>query len=338
MAIKNLQKVQHEYVLDSIFCTDYSEKSGEVDITNSLTTKGQLQYLASNFTSEALHDFNIRKFKGDKTSILADHLQGLPSWLSIPYTNYDILELGKKWEYDLSTEKKEDAFLENYWNLIANKAMQLMNKHDVEIKKYSLDELDFNEGMLKVPYSTEKIEDTLGWSLLKKVSIAEHDNGTYLYFDANLRSEIESSLTPLGQGDDALAKIVKQYEDRDFQGLNKDDLEFLGFEKARDLKFGNEYHIEYSPEIEERLKSIGFKKTFGSEGLADSFAVFTADNENHEDYKKMFLSVRENPTLAPFLVNEKGEEERPLRVHEVSQEEHYDTEDKRVNKKINKNR
>jgi hypothetical protein len=41
---------------------------------------------------------------------------GLPSFLSFPFSNYEILDNAKKSkEFDLSTEEKEDKFLEDYF-------------------------------------------------------------------------------------------------------------------------------------------------------------------------------------------------------------------------------
>jgi len=80
----------------------------------------------------------------------------------------------------------------------------------------------------------------------------------------------------------------------EFIGLNKEDLETLGFTKARSLSLGDEYQIESSPENINKLTELGFGKTFGSEGLTTSFATFRCDNNEHPDYGKMFISVREN--------------------------------------------
>ena len=165
-------------------------------------------------------------------------------------------------------------------------------------------------------------------------------NGTALNED-QIRNLVEGFLSGEVPDYQMSALLMAIY----FQGLNKEDLEFLGFKKERSLKLGDEYQIEYSKELEDKLKSFGYKKTWGHEGLSDSYAIFEVDNKDHEDYKKVFLSVRDNPILAPTLVNNEGVEERPLRVHKVSQEEHYDTEDKRINeenketsRKSNRNR
>jgi hypothetical protein len=44
---------------------------------------------------------------------LSDWLQGMP--LDIPYTNYDILQLAEQLGQDVSSETKQDTYLERYW-------------------------------------------------------------------------------------------------------------------------------------------------------------------------------------------------------------------------------
>lgn len=78
-----------------------------------------MQYIADRLKSEAYHEYNIKRFQGNDQRIIAEHLQGLPSWINVPYSYYDILQLAKKWGYDVSTEKKEDAFCERYWGAVA---------------------------------------------------------------------------------------------------------------------------------------------------------------------------------------------------------------------------
>ena len=93
---------------------------------------------------------------------------------------------------------------------------------------------------------------------------------------------------------------------KEFIGFNKNDLESLGFKKDRDLPFGDEYHIEYSPKVESKLKELGFEKTWGHEGMSTMYSTFKCDNKEHPDYGKSFISVREN-TAAENSLNVSGQ-------------------------------
>lgn len=88
----------------------------------------------------------------------------------------------------------------------------------------------------------------------------------------------------------------------EFNGLNKEDLEFLGFKKSRTLSFGDEYQIESSAETISKLTELGFGKTWGHEGLTTSYATFRCDNDLcEEDYGKNFISVRECESAETIL-------------------------------------
>lgn len=65
-----------------------------------------------------------------KQGAVMDWLQGLPTALTIPFYNHEILELAKSWgsiPQDAS-EKQEDKILANYWNFMAAKLCQLFDK------------------------------------------------------------------------------------------------------------------------------------------------------------------------------------------------------------------
>ena len=129
---KNLELKKQAYVMSCIYCTGYSDETGEFELTG-LTDKQKLQYVYDNFKSEAFNDYNMRKFKNNKTDIIADHLMGLPSYLNIEFRNFNILEIGKKWGYDLSAEKKEQNFINNWFKVCAFKFVQLCEKYEVSL-------------------------------------------------------------------------------------------------------------------------------------------------------------------------------------------------------------
>ena len=68
--------------------------------------------------------------------MLADHLMGLPSYLNIDYENYKILEIGKEWGYDLSSEQKEDVFLSLWFSRMSAVILKLMKDNDIRLKEY----------------------------------------------------------------------------------------------------------------------------------------------------------------------------------------------------------
>jgi len=65
------------------------------------------------FQSEHVHKNN--RHLGDQT-LFCIWLQGLPSVLTPPFSNYDILQDAILAGYDVSTEEKEVIYLEDYWN------------------------------------------------------------------------------------------------------------------------------------------------------------------------------------------------------------------------------
>ena len=124
--IKGLKKNIKDYIINSI------DDAGYEVIKEDATTKDKLQFIADNFKSECMYEYNIKRFKGNKGAIIADHLQGLPSYLNIEFSNYKILELGKKWGFCFDTEKKEDVFLENYWNRISQNILELFKTYKID--------------------------------------------------------------------------------------------------------------------------------------------------------------------------------------------------------------
>ena len=71
-----------------------------------------------------------------KLKALIEWLQGLPSVLTIPFYNVEIIEIAKKWGSLKmnATEKQEDKILLNYWRFMANQLLQLFNKKKLNTK------------------------------------------------------------------------------------------------------------------------------------------------------------------------------------------------------------
>jgi len=130
MAIKNLPTVKKEFVLGLIKVEDKSEN----DITECLTEKGKLQYVAKMLHDEAFYENNLKRFNGNAVNIIAEHIQGLPGYLNVPYENDDIDAVGKEWGYDLSNDDKVFAFREKWFPMIANRLNSLFYKHGIDPK------------------------------------------------------------------------------------------------------------------------------------------------------------------------------------------------------------
>lgn len=88
------------------------------DLENEPTTnKEKVDALYLIFSSE--YKGNHNKHLSD-VNIFAEWLQGLPSSLSVPFYNYEILENAEMNGYKLDTEKQQDKFLAEYWLNLSN--------------------------------------------------------------------------------------------------------------------------------------------------------------------------------------------------------------------------
>jgi len=125
MNTTGLRAKKHNWILEAIDADGY-------DITAN-TDKEKLQFIADCIKSEAIYPHNLKRHNGNISALIADHLQGLPSWLNIPFSNYDILELLKSWGYTFKNERAEDKAIANYWNATASIIMQLFAKHGIEV-------------------------------------------------------------------------------------------------------------------------------------------------------------------------------------------------------------
>ena len=76
------------------------------------------------FLSEYVHESN--KHINEK-KLFCEWLQGLPSVLTVPFYNCDILENAKKSGFKLDTEYREDNFLNSYWINLSNAFFTLKN-------------------------------------------------------------------------------------------------------------------------------------------------------------------------------------------------------------------
>ena len=83
---------------------------------------------------EKEYGWNIERTKNIQKNI-AEWLTKLPSICNVDFTHYKILEVAKEFGSDLSTEKKEQAVLDNWFNFIACNLLKLKNKSETAINK-----------------------------------------------------------------------------------------------------------------------------------------------------------------------------------------------------------
>ena len=84
------------------------------------------------FESEYLHNGNRSAYCVSPSNVIAEWLQGLPSVINIPFSNYDILQVGLncgaiKAEYptEAGRETAEDAFINSWFNRVAIQLLKI---------------------------------------------------------------------------------------------------------------------------------------------------------------------------------------------------------------------
>ena len=115
----------NEYLSAAIFFED----------TPDATDKQKAELVKEHLISEGCFcKYNLARYKTYQNCI-SQHIQGLPSYINIPFNYCEILELAKKLGTlpENATEKQEDKILANYWNYMAFKIIQWCNKNEVSL-------------------------------------------------------------------------------------------------------------------------------------------------------------------------------------------------------------
>lgn len=120
---KELNTVISNYLLKCIPDTATIQAEYDKEV---LTDKDRVNFAMADFERVANYDHNNRKFPNIQDR-LADFLQGLPGTLQIDFANYEIVKLAKLWGSipENATEKTEDKIINNWFNFIAFKFLQL---------------------------------------------------------------------------------------------------------------------------------------------------------------------------------------------------------------------
>lgn len=115
-----LDKAIKQHILDSIDHSGY-------DVGILVTNKERLEFLHNTFISE--YGWAIARY--GKQKAFREWLQGLPSAMTVHFTNHDILQFALSTGYygKTMTEKQEETVLNNWFNIVANKTFQLFRKY-----------------------------------------------------------------------------------------------------------------------------------------------------------------------------------------------------------------
>ena len=115
--MKNYKTFYENIIINSIDLEAY-------DLNNEVYLYDKIKTTYNIFKSEYLYENNLRRY-GTEQNCFKNWLQGLPSVLTVPFYNYEILKLGRENFVSLSTgspktiERQEDRFLNNYWDNLA---------------------------------------------------------------------------------------------------------------------------------------------------------------------------------------------------------------------------
>lgn len=123
---KQFNDLVNAYILGAIDSSGYGKE---------LTTDTEkLQFVMDCYQSEYAYPQNLQRYKTHQ-NCFANWLQGLPSSFNIDYENYRIIEIAKQWGSipQNADDRQEDKILNNWWNFIAAKTFQLMNKNNIRL-------------------------------------------------------------------------------------------------------------------------------------------------------------------------------------------------------------
>jgi len=120
------KKLVNDYILNAIEGEGYKKEFN--------TDKERLQFLADCYKSEYSFPDNLRRY-GSHQKCFENWIMGLPSSFSIDFENYRIIEIAKEWQSIPvnANERQQDKIIENWFNFIAAKTIQLMIKNGVSI-------------------------------------------------------------------------------------------------------------------------------------------------------------------------------------------------------------
>lgn len=108
--------VQFAYILDCIYN----------DEKDNMSDKEAINYFFESFNKEYNNNYNKRLYPNLQERI-SQYIQGLPTCISIAFTDYDIINIGKSWGY-CTTPAKTANFVNNWFAVFAFRLIQLKEK------------------------------------------------------------------------------------------------------------------------------------------------------------------------------------------------------------------
>jgi hypothetical protein len=104
------------------------------DMPNLSNTEKAAQLKISLHSEGCFDAYNLKRY-GTYQNCLSNYLQGLPSYIDIPFYYCDIIELAKKLGSlpEKSTEKQENKICANYFNYMSAKLIQWARRHKVNL-------------------------------------------------------------------------------------------------------------------------------------------------------------------------------------------------------------
>lgn len=108
--------VQFAYVLDCIYNAE----------NENMSDKEAINYFFECFNKEYNNNYNKRLYPNLQERI-SQYIQGLPTCISIAFTDYDIINIGKTWGY-CKTEPQASKIVNNWFDVIAFRLIQLREK------------------------------------------------------------------------------------------------------------------------------------------------------------------------------------------------------------------
>lgn len=115
--------VQYGYVLDAIHTDNLFECP--------MSDMEKMVYFFETFNKEYNNEYNKRCYPRMENRI-AEYLKGLPSCISVAFSNYDIKQIGKSWGY-CKTDKQTARFVNGWFDAIAYRLIQLAKYYNINI-------------------------------------------------------------------------------------------------------------------------------------------------------------------------------------------------------------
>lgn len=126
---KQVTSAIQAYIVESIEVSGYGVNKDVSELKNGL------QIIVSEFQHAAIYDNNLKRFKHNYQAIFKDWMQGLPSCLSIEFSNYGILEKMAQFGLPLPANKTEEEGIELYYYLIYRELLKLLKANNIDIHK-----------------------------------------------------------------------------------------------------------------------------------------------------------------------------------------------------------